>query len=132
MLATHFCVGNVGTAHAGVRCVSHTDAGGVTTIRCLDGTRGHLVTDPAGVTTGWLGNEAVGIREMPSGRALGRIGDRPFELYTDRFGVTRGRFVGLPEGLSPALSGLSPVPSPRNLPRSFLCRTDGAGTKRCR
>ncbi|TVR98816.1 MAG: hypothetical protein EA406_05535 [Rhodospirillales bacterium] len=118
---------------AAARCISYTGPAGFTDLRCADGTRGQLFTDATGTTTGWVGSAPVALRKLPSGRAIGRIGDRRLESYTDRFGDVHGRII------DPGLIGAPhPFPhpfragSPVDAPRHFTCRTDAAGARRCR
>lgn len=132
LLATLSFGGIHGPAHAMDRCVSRTDPGGFTTVRCIDGTRGRLFTDRAGLTTGWIGDQSVTIRQIPSGRAVGHIGHHPFEAYTDRFGTTRGRLEPPRTGLPRQSGGLKPLPVPLDFSLNFVCQAGAAGTKRRR
>ena len=86
MVAT---IGFAASAEAG--CYSYVDQFGNTSIRCDNGARGNLYTDPYGNTSGSIGGQRYNTYTDPYGNTSGSIGGQRFNCYTDTYGNTTCR-----------------------------------------
>ena len=70
-------------ASAMADCRVHSDGLGDSIVRCDDGRRGSLTTEPDGYTGGRIGDEPVRLWRNPDGSLSGSVGDTPVRVYRE-------------------------------------------------